>query len=584
MMSKIFSSRSNTAFNMFKITLRQNSGILILVSILALLICPGYVMTLINNSDKGVLSSLSSYAYNMDNTSRILTCVTTVLTSLLAILMNAINFSFLYSKKAADVYGSAPLTRNQMFVSRFLAGFTVSVVPMVIIYASAAALLALSNVYGSLRIIVTGFAYNFIITLVCSAISMLFIVTAGTVFDMVLSFGGVSLGSILVGVVIFVLCDEHLEGFSYTGSEVLNILCTISPFVYCGHALREYIFAAPDFTLQNLKFMITALFLAAVFLVVSGILYRHRKGEKAGSSYAYSFVYLVCALIISFVGAFGIGMIFSRGYTNFTFFIFALIGALLVSVVFGLISYRSFKTIKKSLILGGGSYLALIATYVIIVTGAFGYTTRVPSPENIKTATVSTWNSNFDELRPEQIAEFHKAIVERLDENEAVFEDANIESVGVHINYVLKNGKEISRYYNISNELFADDFLKLYRSEEYRNQIKNFIPKGADVDISCRDDVEYAYHSIDFNVSDANRILEAFSEDMKTATRISFVHQDQVKQAKVYCVDWSRFIDANRTEYRSFNLVVEPQYENTKRVLEEMGLDAMLQEAYSQVK
>ena len=191
-----------------------------------------------------------------------------------------------------------------------------------------------------------------------------------------------------------------------------------SPFYYAfaGHfgllnGDTAYVDNHAVFTLKLI--LITLLSLIAAFL-----LYKRRKSEKSGVSYAYKFIYIVCAIIVGIVGAYLVGVLFSDGNINLIFWIFAVVGGLLTAVTFGAINDRGFKTGKKSLIIGGASVVCMAVTALTLWSGFFGYSTRIPSADKVTSASVSFGGSNVEFADPDLVFKLHSAIAENGAETE----------------------------------------------------------------------------------------------------------------------------------------------------------------------
>lgn len=599
MMLKTSSNRLDPAFRLFSFTLRKNFGLLILICIVALLFCPGYLLTYMTEHIDIFIDENPLYKLDFNNISTGVVAVTTVVTSLIAVLMNIINFSYMYSKKSSDVFHSIPLTRCELMFSRFFSGFTFSLIPTLIIYIAAGLLMLMPHVEGDASILLIGFAYNIVIMLLCSAVSMLFIVCAGTAFDMLMSLAVFSGGGLLAVAVILMLCDELLTG--YSGNSVREVMEIASPFALCGYGLYDFLDNAPKFELYYIWFFVKTVILTAAFLAASALLYRRRKAEKAGDSYAYRFIYVISGIIVAYVGAFGVGMIFSEGsIDSVPFFIFAVVGSVIAAVTFGAISFRGFKTVKRSLIIGGAAFGCLILTYVIVLTGGLGYSKRVPDVKNIETVEMSVDNDFYYNLSPEDVVRLHKGIVE----NEKAIADIYDEEYGyevatvytgtpetqevketvyftnVYIDYQLKNGRTMSRYFFIPVDMFEDELMDIYTSEERVEGIKNILPERThyiNIHYTYSDNEKYnelSYYSVDLTQSEAERLIAAYAEDIASATTDSITGQN----CDGYALSWNdmRYEEDYYNAYGELAITVEPHFTNTQAVLAEINIPARI--------
>ena len=159
----------------------------------------------------------------------------TAITCGAALLYLFVNFSFLYSRSGSDFFHSLPLKRTGLLASRFFAAIVPILLPTVLTYASMCGILALDYVEGSIRLIISGFAYNILILFMCAAFTMLFIVCAGSVFDLIISFATFNIGVIIIELINSTLCQEYLWGYPWDAEY--KLLMYSSPFYYAfaGH-------------------------------------------------------------------------------------------------------------------------------------------------------------------------------------------------------------------------------------------------------------------------------------------------------------------------------------------------------------
>ena len=598
-------NKLDPALKLFLFTLRKNWGLLVLICILAALFCPGYLLTSVTSQIEDFGSNID-YSVNYNEIMPVIAAITSVATSLAAIFMNFINFSYLYTKKSSDVFHALPLTRCELLFSRFFAGYVFSVIPMILIYGSAALIGLMPRVEGDLGFLGIAFCYNLCITLFSSAISMIFIISAGTALDMVLSLGSYGFGSILMGAIVLTMCDEVLVG--YGNDNIRDVLSVLSPFIYCGYSLLDFCESIPEFKPRYLGFFAVSLLLSVAIMALCAWLYKRRKAEKAGDSYAYRFVYVICGIILSFIGAFGLGIIFGEGnFGSIPYFIFALAGSLITAVIFGAVSYRGFKTVKSSLLIGATSFAGMIILTVILATGGFGYTTRVPEISKIESATVSVGGEQWASS-PELITALHKKIVNNLDEangenhnsskeigifysggtveiieDKTVYE-SQIDTLNINFDYKLKNGRELTRYFLINIDAFEKELLDIYTSDERIADITkraNIVLDYASISQSFANkdyNRDYFWHPVNLNALELRSLLAAYAEDVKLATAASLYRVE----CDGYDVNWESGLDNYSSRYYGFSMYVEPHFEKTNAILSEIDIPTRAKELMAQ--
>lgn len=459
MMSRASSNKFHPALNLYRYSVKRTSGVTVLITVFLLLFCPGYTVIHINDAvgDVGV--------YNFDRLSSSLIIAVIAVTTCAALLYLFINFAYLYGRSSSDFFHALPLKRRGLLFSRFAASLVPLIVPLILTYSSMAGILLLDNVSGSLRPIISGFLFNVIIILACSAFSMIFIVCAGSTFDLIISFLTFNIGIVFVQLILSVLCCEFLTGFPTDSTQ--SFLNYSTPFYYAIARVYEILTSKNGAVLMSVEFIINLALITAASLSAAYLLYKRRKSEKSGMGYAYKFVYTVCTVIVAVIGAYGLSIIFANGEYNTIFWIFTLVGGMLAAVTYGAINERGFKTVKKSLITGGASVLSLILICLILGTGGFGYTTKLPDSKNVKSVQVEFGGCEVTFEDPTLPLKLHSAIVEGIKSDGEEYDWYDT----VSLDYTLKGGHKLSRSFNIGGKV-QDILLEIFKSEENIKALK----------------------------------------------------------------------------------------------------------------
>lgn len=343
-----------------------------------------------------------------------------------------------------------------------------------------------------------------------------------------------------------------------TGSvtaDYSRLLLHSSPFYYAFaqlFSLRKFTSARP-----LMFFGIKLLILAALSLAAAFLLYNRRRSEKSGVTYAYKFLYVICLFIVGFIGAYCLGIIFSSGEYTVSFWIFAALGALLSAVTFGAISDRGFKTVKKSLITGGCSFAAMACAVIILITGGFGFASRIPKKENISSASLTLFGSDgmLEFKDPAAIIRLHEKIIE----NRSL---KNYEGGYIAIDYNLKNGDAVRRKYYIDYNKYKDLLLPLYKSDEYIESLKKEFFK---------DDIYDVY--VDIEYKSANGVLSA--EEIRTLIA-AYISDLPNAQGGVVTGENAEFISINYRSAMNYNncgLYIENSFKNTLAVIDSLPLN-----------
>ncbi len=557
---KTSSRKINRFWNMIGFTLRKNLGIIVVLCIAALLYYPGTFI--VNYEDLLVSAENNRYNYMMENFGNIVT----VFAALIAIFFNTINFGFLYKKNSSDVFHAFPLTRSELLLSRLLSGVFATLIPVAICYTAYGILMAFNGWMGSFAQLLYYLLHTVIIMLVCSSFSMIFVISAGSMFDLGVSLIGANLALIAVGWIFEAILDETLVGFN--GYHISDIIYNLSPPYFCGVGLG----LANDILQnkvngQSIEFLIRSVIYIAAFTIASLLLYNRRKAEKGGTGYAYKFMYLGCSLLAGICGGYLLGMMFTGNFASFGFWFFAVVGCLLTSVIYGTVTNRGFKGIGKSLIMGGVSAVVLISVAVSGITGGFGYTTRIPKKDKIKSVSISAFNENITFDNPQMVLDLHSEILER----NATEYDLDVSyryTDTIHFYYELENGKMMSREFTVYRPKVADKLLDIYKSEERLKMINEHlnIVNSRETNLYFYDGADY--RDVKLTKAETQEFLTAYWNDVQSSDESVFSDTGyEFLELSGYEV-----LDDNRENYFNFQLEWHDSFENTNQFIVDYDL------------
>lgn len=551
MMSKISSVRFHPAFRLYRYSVKRTMGITVLITVFLLLICPGYILMHINNVLKLGNTDMKVYDLNRDLPSLIL--IVTVITTAAAILYLFINFAFLYGRSSSDFFHSLPLNRRSLLASRFFASIIPVLMPMTLTYAAMCGILAINYIEGNIRLILWGFVYNILILLMSCAFSMIFIVASGSVFDLIISFFTFNIGIAVVQLINQSFCEVFLVGFPH--GEIPTFFTNSSPFIYAFVTFAELMNGSERTPADFAVFTAGILLVTIISLVAAFLLYDRRKSEKSGVSYAYKFIYIVCALIIGIIGAYALGTVFAGDQVTVMFWVFAVIGGALAAVTFGAVNDRGFKSFKKSLVIGGCSAALIGALALFLWSGAFGYSSRIPEKESVKSVSVAFGQFSVEFDDPSLVIDLHKKITEQ----------SGGDGYGeINISYKLKFGA-LKRTYFVDYNDFSDELLKIIKSEENIENIRESFDAftGNNLSLSFYYEDDWI-DPVPITASELKGLKEAYVSDIPSAT------EDSVEGATRISCDITGF-DRNY-DYCYYSVYIEEGFTNTIEYLESLDL------------
>lgn len=557
---KTSSNKLNPAINMLRHTFSKNKGLLILLSVAMLIYCPGFVLMRIteyieNDIWVDFYDFLSGFSLTV-----------TIIAGICVVFFNLINFKYLYSKKSSDVFHSLPITRSELFFSRSVAGFLLTLIPVLFGYISITCIaffIPEISATAALPFILINFAYTAMTMSVCAAFSAVFAVCAGTAFDYMLSFLGFNGGLLLCGVIMTSVFDNLLMG--YSSDNITEILKNVSPIYFCINGLADYLNYESVFSFRDAMFFVRTGIYTISFTIISVLLYNHRKAEKGGEAYAYKFIYILCALIAGFCGAYIIGSTFTDNKYNIAFWIFAALGGIGSTVAYGAISDRGFKTFKKSIVLGISSVAMIGCAVAIVSAGGFGFTDYIPQNSNVKSVIVG-YDGNDIEFNDANLSiEIHRTIIENK-QAVAYDNEANAMKAYISFHYELKNGNYVNRDFWIERDFFADELLKLYQSDEYVDGILEAFTKygGATADFHLVKPYAESDICTYITSNELTTLLKLYKNEVQNATTRIITDVDSTLQCSF---SWSNH------KYYYYPIYLDDTFKETKELLNSLNLE-----------
>lgn len=569
----------NPALNMFKLTFRKNIGLILLLSVAMLVLCPGYLLINIESQIE------RDGFYNIEDMFTGFVAIVAVAASIAVVVFNIINFMFMYSKKSGDVFHSLPLKRSELLLSRSLAGIASVLVPVTLGFLGLAGLtLFVPGVEGRVGPVVTGYFYTVMTVFVSSGISMLFIVCAGTVFDFAVSFIGANGGILLAGYIGCYLLEYLLLG--YNDSDYSKVLKVLSPLYYCGYGIGDSYAYPLTFDSSDAVWFVRTAICAILFFAAAVILYNRRKAEKGGEAYAYKFIYIFCGVLAGFCGAYLGGLLFTDGGgdINIIFWIGAVLGALITAVTYGAVSDRGFKGVKRSIIIGIASVLIMAGEAALAVTGMFGFTERIPVAGNIESVVLRVLNEDIVLSDPTLALKLHKTIVKNKDDlaaNYGYYDGSR--RTYVYFDYDLKNGKTMSRAFKIKSESIEKELFEVYSSPERFDIIRQKLnASNPDYMSFFMDELkyieseDYTDHIVNINTviteNEFRRFLDVYEKEVQGAST-DIVVREEMKRINI---SWQ----SKSYDYYDFSFRLDDTFTETLAYIDSLDLASRMGEEY----
>lgn len=438
-------------------------------------------------------------------------------------------FNYLYNKGTVDMRLSLPMSTAQRFVSDFLSGLFIYVIPFLLnqvitfilmvighaMYDGRTFISPLNTYYDQITgqyepitwechlfeqmtpVLWRGIVGGVALLLMFYIFSVIVTSCCGSIFECV---AYILLTNILIPLslaLVFSAVSENVDGLvmesyitpiliSSPGGGVFGLIASLKTLDYTDY-VSEYAFPVMEELGRELniksysgymnfitypKWLVMFLIANAVFGVVSWLIYRRRRAEDTGKPIVYSaFYHFIMTLAI--IGISYSFMIDGMDYSNIVPMI---IVTLVVYLLFNVIRKRGFKGIVKAAVICVGMLVLSTGSLLLIYrTGGLGAGAYVPSPDSVASVTTNysgmftAYNDFSAELTDPEcigvITEAHKNITDRLS-NES---EENMSYVdNIIIKYKLKSGRVVIRSYSVTGNELAQIFSRIDNTESIK--------------------------------------------------------------------------------------------------------------------
>lgn len=380
----------------------------------------------------------------------------------LPVILSILLFSYMMTEKSSSFWHGLPISKKRLYSTNVITGMAMYVVPY-LINLGILLLLQLGKMGDYIQMV--ELVKWFGISMLYHTIFFSFSTIIGMCCASKISHGILTYGFMYAPIGILVILSRILEeiiyGF-YAFSSQIEEWALKSPFIKVLTDFNEisYYSANANIHLEG-KTILIYMAVSAILLIISFFLYKKRKLEITKEFIAFK----GARILMKYTATLGVQLL------SYVYFYYLLnenrIGSMIASMILTIIGYFIIemilkKTYKVLLAWKGIVIYSIIITslYTIAINGALGYETRIPKLEDIKEIALTRNDETivFDaKENKETIQHFHEKMIKNRAE-------------GYHtivIKYTLKNGKKLSRKYEISVETFQKELEKIYRSEEY---------------------------------------------------------------------------------------------------------------------
>ena len=397
-------------------------------------------------------------------------------------------FSYLFSARSANMLHAMPLRREELFITNALSGLLFAIVPNLLIVL----LTILAEVAIGIVVVQTTLQW-----LLMNTLSFLFfygfaifvVQLTGNGFFLPFLYGILNIVVIAVEAIVCGVLNIFVYGYSETG---FGTLAKLSPIYYLEMntgVVGENVLYNTNNELVNIHYVydnwIYLLIIGAVGLllaIIGFVLYRRRSIESAGD------VIAIRCLRPVFKYCFAVGFALVFGMMLYSFVqvpmspimlflevaCFMLVGTFIGYFLAEILMQKSFRVFRKGWLGFAIVSLCILALLTAVDCDFFGYERYVPEADEVKTVLVGyrdEGGGSSDAALIEKTLALHKKIIQEKENQEDVElvrranyryynnsdqstmeASSNWAMESCSITYQLKNGKEVTRTYELCYE------------------------------------------------------------------------------------------------------------------------------------
>jgi ABC-2 type transport system permease protein len=490
---------------------------------------------------------------------------------------------YLYSSGSVNTMHSLPVTKGRLWLSNLISGLIMVWLPGIITFA---ALILGYAKYGYSA----GIAASLGKLLLCSAFYLtLFNLAAmltGNVPVHIIASGFISALPAAVVLMIIGLCQTMVYGYTTRGDWDGVMLATFFPPIAAAINDTGVLTASLDGW-----YYIIAAVMAIAFYFAGAYLYSRRKLERAGDSFAFTFAQVIFVSCITVAGALILGALFWSIWGGaFPWNIGMPAGGIIAFVIAKMVGVKSLRIFsRRSAVHFSLTFALLLALLGIFEFGAFGYEERIPAVSEVEEVDFQSWNivpyysvvgnNNFITMKDpetlEAINALHKLLVK---DSPLITEDYDYyqSSFGLTLNYYLKNGKYMTRYYWVPHSVLEGSGIleQIVMSGEYQKAmgIENWIGDAKIEDLSIN---HWTYHynsSVTLGSAEYQSFLNALQADRDKIDWVSLIGQENDDSPLFHMslsIDRNPEMDTYAYDYADVGILED--YTNTIQWLKDKG-------------
>ena len=464
-------------------------------------------------------------------------------------------FSYIHSNASVSMHYSMPIKRSTFLFTKINAGIVLTYLPIIanaVVFAVILAVTDYSDAYtyaDILRWLVSGILYTTVFLTLTVFVNLM---TGNPIGTLIFTCGF----SILPWILLMFFdgfFDQNVYGYSNMALE------KIISYIYIGER-----------NLVKLPYALIYIGLIALFITGAYFLNKTRKLENHGEVIAFSWLKPVFIAIISVLTSM-LGYLYFNEVMSKTGPLWILPFGILGTVIASMISRKSLSV--KGSVIPVAFYIAVALVFCAFIRfDIVGYERRIPDISKVQSARIIHGEeADYDFTKPEDITNVISLHKHMIDNRKEGSNDV------IPIEYTLKNGRKISRNYQVD---FREDKEYLKPLYETKQMKLNHFP------ILDKKDKEFVSLNISDRRIDGNesiaiypdnpymtKLIDAITQDINETTYEEFVIDGGA--SITIGVNYNKMVNAigdyskvdSLAEYYS----IRQSYKNTLEVLKKMG-------------
>lgn len=543
----------------------------------------------------------------------------------MAFILGLLQFAYLSSRRAMDVYGALPIRRETFLRAKMTAGVVILYMPLIISYL----LIFLMNIliagyhqyllYELLVVLLD----SFVLVMIPYCLTVLVSTISGTVLENIIY----PVTLIFAPVIIYSLGMQIFADsiYGYAGGEMQEVIRGLLLPYYaacysgCGlveGGITDYLLSfrqaegqVPTFWAAVQPHLLSIgiwLLLCVGITLLAVFCMRRRKNEWAGIKGASKELNVIACLSAILIGSLLVMCLFTSGWfsQNPVFaYIWFFASMILIFVIYQLITLQSARAMLKSWPLCVVCVALGITFCVFLSTNAFGWYMRLPDRDKIEAVSVSYTGIIgtegdyilFDpEEAEEELAFDDPQIIDHVYEfQEEALKGESMEAVeeewgydSILIKYHMKNGWTVSRNYLLRTQEMAraiallnedDDFVQRHHIIFQENLSRYDVVKVSD-----------PYHTrlteISLDQIDIGALQQALQQDVLGETLEDILTPAEKDYGWIQLWDNDAANDEERMVNEQMSILVKGSFSNTIAYLESLRLKEFMEPDFSMVQ